>query len=79
MSLRRVPIDELPKVLQSLVPAERIETKDTLFLEVLANAPHMASWYFDSFYDDIFFGGTVPVRIKELVRLRLSLLHGCAF
>ena len=30
------------------------------------------------FYDKVFFQGVVPVPIKELARLRLSTLHGCA-
>ena len=47
-------------------------------LEVAANAPHITHFYFDQFYGEVFYGGKVAVRIKELVRLRLSRLHGCA-
>ena len=36
------------------------------------------SWY-GEFYNRVFYGGRVPVRIKELIRLRLSTVHGCAF
>lgn len=51
---------------------------DATFIEVAANAPHMFDWY-ARFYAEVFYGGRVPVRFKELVRLRLSTLHGCAF
>ena len=54
-------------------------TGDTRFIQSLANAPHMADFYFDDFYENVFYGGLVPVYIKELARLRLSNLHGCAF
>ncbi|MEZ5459183.1 MAG: carboxymuconolactone decarboxylase family protein [Steroidobacteraceae bacterium] len=51
---------------------------DATFIDVAANAPHMFDWY-ARFYAEVFYGGRVPVRLKELVRLRLSTLHGCAF
>ena len=39
----------------------------------------MLEWYFQSFYGTVFYGGQVEVRIKELLRYRLSMTHGCAF
>ncbi len=48
------------------------------FREILSSAPEMQRWYVDGFYSEVFYGGSVPVRIKELVRLRLSQIHGCA-
>ena len=51
---------------------------DARFLEIGANAPHMMQFYFGEFYEKIFFAGVAPVPIKELARLRLSTLHGCA-
>ena len=48
-------------------------------IEVLANAPELLAWYYDTFYGGIFFTGRVERRIKEILRLRLSTLHGCAF
>jgi hypothetical protein len=48
------------------------------FLAAMRAAPHMREWYLEGFYKRVFFEGQLPVRLKELVRLRLSLLHGCA-
>ena len=52
---------------------------DATFYEIGANAPHMLEWYFKSFYEGVFYGGRVEVRVKELLRYRLSMTHGCAF
>ena len=78
MTLRRIPRDQLPESYRAKVDAALQIAGDARFLEVAANAPHMLSWFLESFYSQIFFGGIVSVRIKELVRLRLSQLHGCA-
>jgi AhpD family alkylhydroperoxidase len=58
--------------------ADEVRGESTL-IEVLANAPELLGWYHDRFYADIFFKGRVERRLKELLRLRLSTLHGCAF
>jgi len=58
--------------------AEEVRGESTL-IEVLANAPELLGWYYDGFYAEIFFKGRVERRLKELLRLRLSTLHGCAF
>lgn len=52
---------------------------EATFLEVAANAPAMLDWYYDSFYARVFHGGRIDVRTKELMRLKLSVMHGCAF
>ena len=51
---------------------------DTTFVDVLGHTPELFEWY-GEFYNRVFYGGRVPVRIKELIRLRLSTVHGCAF
>ncbi|MBM4257650.1 MAG: hypothetical protein FJ147_17375 [Deltaproteobacteria bacterium] len=79
MALRRLPRENLSASMQELLDTSLAVAGDAHFLEVGANAPHMLDWYFNSFYGQIFFGGIAPVRIKELVRLRLSTLHGCAY
>jgi len=43
-----------------------------------AHAPEIWDWYVDRFSGEMFYAGTVPVKYKELGRLRLSQLHGCA-
>ena len=78
MALRPVPRDQVPAAYRDKIDASIALMGDARLLQILANAPHIASWFFDSFYEQIFFGGIVPIRIKELVRLRLSQLHGCA-
>ncbi len=72
------PVEDLPATLQRRLDAARAVGGDMRFLEALTTAPHLATFYFDQFYHDIFYHGIAPVRTKELVRLRLSNLHGCA-
>jgi hypothetical protein len=79
MSLNRVPLDEMDSDFRIKVNNGRKLGLDTRFLEIAANAPHMVNFYWGDFYEDIFFKGKVPVRIKELIRLHLSQLHGCEF
>jgi AhpD family alkylhydroperoxidase len=35
--------------------------------------------YWVQFYQDVFFKGLLPVRLKEIARLRLAALNGCSF
>jgi AhpD family alkylhydroperoxidase len=58
--------------------ADAVRGEATL-IEVLANAPELLGWYYDGFYAEVFFKGRVDRRTKELLRLKLSTLHGCAF
>jgi AhpD family alkylhydroperoxidase len=51
---------------------------DATFIGVAGHAPEMFDWY-GEFYRRVFHGGRVPRKIKEIVRLRLSTAHGCAF
>ena len=39
----------------------------------------MLEWCFKGFYEGVFYEGRAEVRIKELLRYRLSMTHGCAF
>lgn len=52
-------------------------TGDATFVEVFAQAPELLDFVMNKFYMNMFFGGQVPQRYKQLARLRLSLLHGC--
>jgi alkylhydroperoxidase family enzyme len=73
------------------IPREQLEPRwhlawDTLnrltgtpqFVEVFAQAPEMLDFVMNRFYGPVFFGGSVEQRYKQLARLRLSMLHGCA-
>ena len=53
-------------------------TGSATFVEVFANAPQMLDFVMNKFYMPVFFGGQVSQRYKQLARLKLSLLHGCA-
>lgn len=78
MALRRVPREEMSESYRALVEECETIAGDTRFVDVAANAPHITHFYFQQFYQDIFYGGLVSPKIKELARLRLSHLHGCA-
>jgi alkylhydroperoxidase family enzyme len=52
-------------------------TGEPTFVEVFAQNPAMLDFVMNRFYGPVFFGGEVPQRYKQLVRLRLSTLHGC--
>ncbi len=52
---------------------------DATFYEIGANAPELLEWYIRGFYGSVFYGGRVDVRMKELLRYRLSMTHGCAY
>ena len=77
--LKRVPAAELPEKLRADWQASMDLRGDAAFFEVFGNNPGLYDWYTESFYREVFHGGTVPRRIKELARLRLSTIHGCRF
>ncbi|MFN3590629.1 MAG: carboxymuconolactone decarboxylase family protein [Thermaurantiacus sp.] len=52
-------------------------TGEPAFVEVMAAAPELLGFIMQRFYGEIFFAGRVDARLKQLVRLRLSLAHGC--
>ncbi len=80
------PEPQLPRLDRQLLPApmqaaydRALATRgDASFVQVAGHAPEVFEWY-GEFYRRVFYGGRLPVRIKELVRLRLSTVHGCAF
>jgi alkylhydroperoxidase family enzyme len=53
-------------------------TGDATFVEVFAQAPKLLEFVMQHFYGAVFFGGEVEQRYKQLARLQLSLVHGCA-
>ena len=52
-------------------------TGEPAFIEAMAAAPELLDLVMNQFYGRIFFGGRVDERYKQLLRLRLSLAHGC--
>ena len=77
--LKRIGRDELPAPLQRAHDRSMALRGDATFFEVFGNNPELFAWYTGSFYGEVFRGGRVERRIKELVRLRLSIAHGCRF
>lgn len=73
-----LPRDELPEAMRESWDRARRIRGDATFVGVMGHAPEVFDWYAE-FYRRVFYGGSVPVRIKELIRFRLSTLHGCAF
>ncbi|MGE0733328.1 MAG: carboxymuconolactone decarboxylase family protein [Alphaproteobacteria bacterium] len=67
-----------PRWREAAQTAER-EREEATFLQVAANAPEMLRWYYDDFYKTVFHSGRIERRMKELLRLKLSTLHGCAY
>lgn len=77
--LQRVHHDDLPDELRVAHGRSMALRGDATFFEVFGNHPELYRWYTGSFYGEVFRGGLVERRIKELVRLRLSIEHGCRF
>ena len=76
--LPRLDRDALPPPMQAAYDRALAIRGDATFVQVAGHAPEVFDWY-GEFYQRVFYGGRVPVKIKELVRLRLSTVHGCAF
>ncbi len=73
-----IPRERLPVHMQSAFDRAMALRGDATFIGVAAHAPEIFDWY-SEFYRRVFYGGRVPKRIQEIVRLRLSTAHGCAF
>ncbi len=77
--LKRIPRAALPEPMGTAHDRSMKLRGDATFFEVFGNHPELYRWYTESFYGEVFHGGVVERRIKELVRYRLSTLHGCRF
>lgn len=75
--LQRIPRDKLSETAQMAWDRLNELTREPTFVEVFANAPDMLDFVMNQFYNNIFFGGKVEQKYKQLSRLRLSLIHGC--
>jgi alkylhydroperoxidase family enzyme len=74
---KRTSRDKLPEELTAAWDYLNGRTGDATFIEVFASAPNLLNFVMGDFYQKIFFGGNVALKYKELVRLRLSVAHGC--
>lgn len=77
--LRVVERDQMPEAAAARWDEDMRVRGEATFIGVAANAPELLSWYYDSFYAKVFYGGRIPVRLKELLRIKLSTEHGCGF
>jgi alkylhydroperoxidase family enzyme len=76
--LTRIPRDKLEPQWHLAWDTLNKLTGSATFVEAFANAPQMLDFVMNKFYIPIFYGGEVSQRYKQLARLKLSLLHGCA-
>ena len=77
--LSRIAVDDLPEALRAAHERSLALRGDATFFEIFGHHPVLYRWYTESFYGDVFRGGLVDRRVKELARLRLSTTHGCRF
>jgi AhpD family alkylhydroperoxidase len=77
--LQRIEADDLPSDIRDAHRRSMSLRGDATFFEIFGNHPELYRWYTGSFYGEVFRGGLVDRRLKELVRLRLSTTHGCRF
>ena len=81
--LNRVAKTDMAEDLQEVWDLGMQRTGEAAVVEVFANSPAMTQWYFEGFYNQIFYNAnpdmTLDVRTKEILRLRLSKQHGCQF
>lgn len=75
--LKRIARADLPEEFQVAWDGLNSLTGEPAFVEVFAQAPEVLRFVMNEFYAKLFFGGSVDQRYKQLVRLKLSLVHGC--
>lgn len=73
----RTPRDRLPENFHVAWDTLNALTGEPAFVEVFASNPEVLDFVMTQFYAGLFFGGRVDQRYKQLVRLKLSLMHGC--
>ena len=77
--LARIRREELPPRLAEMWDAAMRDRDEAVLIEVAGNAPEVLEWYYDRFYGEMFHKGRVAPRLKQLARMKLSTMHGCAF
>jgi alkylhydroperoxidase family enzyme len=77
--LKRVSRDKLPDDLVQARDRSMALRGDATLFEVFGNNPELYRCYSQGLYAQLFHAGSVDQEFKELLRLRLSTLHGCRF
>ena len=75
--LSRVPRSAMGPELGGIWDTLNALTNEPSFVEAFASAPELLNFVMNDFYGNIFFRGRVENRYKQLLRLRLSVGHGC--
>lgn len=78
-ALARIARVDLPPRLAEMWDAAMRDREEAVLIEVAGSAPEVLEWYYDRFYGELFAGGRVEARLKQMARIKLSTLHGCAF
>ncbi len=73
------PVAQIDSPLREKIATIEALGGDARFFQFAAQAPHIVQLYWVQFYQDVFFKGVLPVRLKEIARLRLAALNGCSF
>jgi alkylhydroperoxidase family enzyme len=76
-TIASIPREDLSPELQAAWDEVHRLTGQAAFIEKGAHAPELIDFTLRDFYEKIFYGGRVPVKLKHLARLRMSLGHGC--
>ena len=76
-ALARTPRDRLAPEFQQAWDVLDGLTGEPAFIEAMATAPELLNFVMGDFYANIFFAGRVEEKYKQLLRIRLSLGHGC--
>ena len=77
--LSRVKSENLPDDIRAAWDNSMLLRGDGTFFEVFAKHPELYRWYIEEVYGKVFRLGKVKNRYKQLLRLKLSTLHGCKF
>lgn len=75
--LERVHPDDMDENARAAWEALTELSGSAVFVEVFAKAPELLRFAMVDFYQNLFFGGRVAEKYKQLARLRLSMNHGC--
>lgn len=77
-----IPVEQIPEEYMATARMMERLVGDATTIQVLAHSMPVTNFYFKDFYERLFYNGhpdvTVDVRLKQLVRLRISKRHGCA-
>jgi len=71
--------EKIPQFLNENITKSINLTGDAFFLKVLGSNSKVSEVYYEEFYKKIFYKGTVDIKTKEIIRLRLAGISGCRY